>query len=156
MRGNFQKTGRRGSPKLPEWTDEQIAKVETLAGYGMAIKDIAAFYSVTPASFHVALNKHPELRVAIDRGRAKALSKVSQTAYQMAVDGEHPQMTQFWLKTQGGWHETTIVEHRVEEESAASLAEVLMDEFETFLSKTIDVTPMEPVLLDEPKAEENN
>lgn len=35
---------------------------------------------------------------------------VSKKALEMALSGQHPDMTKFWLKTQAGWRETSNVE----------------------------------------------
>jgi hypothetical protein len=35
---------------------------------------------------------------------------VSKKALEMALSGNHPEMTKFWLKTQAGWRETNNVE----------------------------------------------
>jgi hypothetical protein len=36
-------------------------------------------------------------------GREKRTARVAGVAYEMAISGESPSMTTFWLKTQAGW-----------------------------------------------------
>jgi len=36
-------------------------------------------------------------------GKDKRTARVAGVAYEMAVSGENPSMTTFWLKTQAGW-----------------------------------------------------
>ena len=43
-------------------------------------------------------------------GRIEAGARVAQTAYQMAVSGDYPTMTIFFLKCRLGWKETTVHE----------------------------------------------
>lgn len=47
----------------------------------------------------------------IKNAKLIADEKVIQTAYNLAVDGEHPRMTKFWLQTQRGWSKKTTIEH---------------------------------------------
>lgn len=46
-------------------------------------------------------------------GAEVALARVAQTAYGMAISGEHPAMTMFYLKTRGGWRETASLDVNV-------------------------------------------
>ena len=47
-------------------------------------------------------------------GKEKRTARVAGVAYEMAVSGENPSMTTFWLKTQAGWSpkHTVVVEDR--------------------------------------------
>ena len=75
------------------------AEGETLAGFGVPVKDIAAIKGVHADT----LRKHA--KEELERGRAKAVAQVGRTALRMAASGKHPAMTAFFLKCQGGWSE---------------------------------------------------
>lgn len=55
------------------------------------------------------LRKH--YAVELENGREIALAAVVNVAYKLAVSGNCPAATFFYLKTQGGWRETDRVEH---------------------------------------------
>jgi hypothetical protein len=44
-------------------------------------------------------------RDELDKAAIEANAKVAQTCYQMAISGQHPAATFFWLKTRAGWRE---------------------------------------------------
>lgn len=76
-----------------------VRQVETLAGYGLTGDQIAAVFGVHRRT----LERH--MLDAIQRGRATAIGEVAKTAYKMAVEGNPPAMTMFYLKCQGRWKE---------------------------------------------------
>lgn len=41
----------------------------------------------------------------------RTAASVGRVALKMALDGQHPDMTRFWLKTRAGWKETEVHEH---------------------------------------------
>lgn len=93
----------RGRPRHEP--DEKARKqVETMAGLGLKADDIAKVIGVSRATLFK--NYGEEIRL----GSAKALVQVHQTAYEMAMSGNHANMTMFWLKCRGGWRETNVVE----------------------------------------------
>jgi hypothetical protein len=55
------------------------------------------------------MRKH--FKVDLATAAIKAHAAVANRAYQMAVTGNPPAATFFYLKTQCGWRETTRVEH---------------------------------------------
>jgi hypothetical protein len=86
-------------PKLNP-TDEQRRLVKPLAAFGIRHDEIAKMINVRSPK---TLRKH--FRVELDRGAAEANSSVAQALYKMAVSGEHPAATLFWLKCRAGWKE---------------------------------------------------
>ena len=50
---------------------------------------------------NATLNKYYAHNLAV--GKEKRTARVAGVAYEMAVSGESPSMTTFWLKTQAGW-----------------------------------------------------
>lgn len=86
-------------------TAEEIRQVETMAGYGMNVEQIAAILDMSKAVFERRMVDQPEVHEGILKGRAKASATVRKTAYQMAVSGKHAVMTIFWLKCRERWKE---------------------------------------------------
>src|SRR5690348_1033887 len=76
-------------------TEEQRALVKSLASIGLPQEEICTI---------VRLRSAKTLRKCFPRelaqGLAEATAIVAQTAYDMAISGEYPAMTFFWLKCQ--------------------------------------------------------
>lgn len=87
-----------------EPTDEDRRKVKALAAVGTRQEDIALVMSMSVDT----LARH--YRQELDHGRIEAVARVAQSLYQAAVGGDRTAQI-FYLKTQGGWRETTNVEH---------------------------------------------
>lgn len=87
----------------PNEKDREIVKA--MASYGIPQEDIGRVIDIS----HVTLRKYyqQELDTAVIRANAK----VAETCYAMAVSGQHPAATFFWLKTRAGWRETERLEH---------------------------------------------
>jgi hypothetical protein len=85
-------------------TDEETFQLRTMAGYGLKIDQIATILGMGNQT--LVANYQEE----IERGRAEAHLKVTETLYTMATDGDHPNETKFYLKTQAGWKEATQIE----------------------------------------------
>jgi hypothetical protein len=84
-----------------EPTDEQRRLVKSLAAYGMKYDAIARRLGIRSTK---TLAKH--FREELDSGDTEANAQVAQTLFQMAISGEQPASTMFWLKTRAGWRET--------------------------------------------------
>lgn len=97
-------------PKIVKITKEDIEKIETMAGMGMRIDDIALVLNCTARTIQNHIKKNDELKDALKRGRAKANFNVAQKAYEMAMSGNIPAMTIFWLKTRANWQEKMHIE----------------------------------------------
>lgn len=100
-------------------TDEERRRVEALAAVGMTARQIC---DVIGQASEPTLRKH--FRRELDRGYATALAKVAGTAYKLAVSGECPSMTMFFLKCRGGWKESQVVEVNERREIIVSLIPV--------------------------------
>ena len=82
--------------------------VRRMAGIGLSQDEIAATLINPETGRSICastLRAHcaDELR----EGKAEAKAKVANRAYKMAISGDSPAMTMFWLKTQCGWRETS-------------------------------------------------
>jgi hypothetical protein len=91
--------------KRREYTQEEIDIAGRYAGLGATVKQLAYLMGEEQRTFQNHLEFYPELAAAIEVGRAHSAIKVMQTAYDMAVSGQQPAMTTFWLKTRCQWRE---------------------------------------------------
>jgi hypothetical protein len=86
-------------------TDEQRRAVRAMSAYGIPQDDIAKVIDIAPKTLRLAF------RAELDKAAIEATAKVAETCYQMAISGQHPAATFFWLKTRAGWRETNRHEH---------------------------------------------
>ena len=86
-------------------TDKDREIVKAMASYGISQEDIGNVIGVS----HTTLRKYFESEIATAAIQANA--KVADTCYAMAVSGQHPAATFFWLKTRAGWREVERIEH---------------------------------------------
>jgi hypothetical protein len=80
-------------------TDEQRRLVKSLAAMGTPHTDIARKIGVSPKTLRKYFRKELEM------GAVEANYKVAQTLFQMAISGEHPACTIFWVKTRNRFRE---------------------------------------------------
>ena len=86
---------KRGQTYKP--TDDDYSKVEEMVCIGLDQHTIAKIMGISNAT----LNKYYAHNLSV--GKEKRTARVAGVAYEMAVSGESPSMTTFWLKTQAGW-----------------------------------------------------
>jgi hypothetical protein len=86
---------KRGQTYKP--TDDDYSKVEEMVCIGLDQHTIAKIMGVSNAT----LTKYYSHNLLV--GKEKRTARVAGVAYEMAVSGESPSMTTFWLKTQAGW-----------------------------------------------------
>ena len=92
-------------PKKP--TAKDLQEIEMLAGMGLnqqQIADVKGMHRDT-------LRKYAQ--DTYTRGKAKAIARVAQTAYSMAISGANTAMTIFFLKTQARWREHASSPHEL-------------------------------------------
>lgn len=92
----------RGKKLVP--TDQERKQVEAMSGFGVPHESIAVL--IRDGIDAETLKKHFKSELA--RGKAKAFSKIGQTLFQKAVDGDTTSLI-FWAKTQMGFKETNNV-----------------------------------------------
>jgi hypothetical protein len=94
-----------GRPKHQP-TAESRHYVMALAGMGMPEADMAKVVGIDPKT----LRKH--YRAELDTGALKANAKVAQSLFNIANGKGRSAATAciFWLKTRGGWRETSVHE----------------------------------------------
>ena len=87
-----------GKKYNPNDTDKQL--VMQMAAVGISQEQIAAVIGIT----HETLNKY--YKEEVNTAKSKAIAKIGATLYNKALKGDNTCMI-FYLKTQGGWRETT-------------------------------------------------
>lgn len=75
-------------PITIEITDKMLGQIETLAGYGLSLAQIAAVIGISERS--LMLKKADETRVfaALEAGKAKAQGRVGKSLFERAVKGD--------------------------------------------------------------------
>ena len=89
-------------------TSQQRKMVESMSAYGIPQDDISKVIGISIDT----LAKH--YREELDTATAKANAKVAETLYKQATNVDNPRSATaaiFWLKTRGGWKETSVHEH---------------------------------------------
>ena len=97
---------KRGQTYKP--TNDDYSKVEEMVCIGLDQHTISKIMGISNAT----LIKYYSHNLLV--GRDKRTARVAGVAYEMAISGESPSMTTFWLKTQAGWSpkHTVVVEDR--------------------------------------------
>jgi hypothetical protein len=88
-----------------EATADQRRTVRAMAGFGVPQEEIATFLDIDPKT----LRKY--FRAELDRGSTEATTKVAQSLFRMATEGNNVAAAIFWMKARAGWSERTRVEH---------------------------------------------
>jgi len=107
VRGADGKKSRRAQGKRYEPTDDDYDKVSEMVSIGLDQHTIAKIMGISNATLLKYYKAHMET------AREQRTARVAGVAYEMAVSGESPSMTTFWLKTQAGW---TPKQHIVHED----------------------------------------
>ena len=87
---------------------EQVAQVEAL-GAVLSIEQISDYFGIAKPTFYEIMTRQPEVALRYKRGKAKAIGSVSKGLLQKAIAGDNTAAI-FYLKTQAGWKETTVVQ----------------------------------------------
>ncbi len=96
--------GARG-PKPWEPSAEEIAKIRLYAGLGSTQEQIATMLGKSVDT----LTRNEAARKALSEGKAETLAKVAGALVRKALNGDTASAI-FYLKTQGGWKETSVQE----------------------------------------------
>jgi len=86
-------------------TEEQRKLVKSLAAMGIPQEQIGQMIGCHSPK---TLRKH--FRKELDEGTAEANYKVARVLFEMAISGENPAATMFWLKCRAGWRERPVFE----------------------------------------------
>ena len=96
-------------PKPRVLSEDEIALVSKLAGV-LTYEQLADLFGIAQRTFDNIRKRQPEVNAAYKKGRAEIIGKVAESLVQDALDGDTTSRI-FFLKTQGGWRETTKVDH---------------------------------------------
>lgn len=91
-----------GQGKKFKPTAEQRRQVKAMAALGQSHDSIISVL-FEEGMKRETLAKH--FRKELTNGKAEANMKVAKCAFDMAISGQWPAMTCFWMKTQAGWRE---------------------------------------------------
>ena len=94
-------------------TDAQKAEFETLAAV-LATDQIADFFGIGRTTFWSMMQRDEAIAERYKKAQARAIGAIAQGLIAKARGGDTTSMI-FYLKTQGGWRETTAVELSVPE-----------------------------------------
>lgn len=86
-------------------SEEQIIQVEALAAF-LTLEQIADYLGVGRTTFFSIMERQPEVSERYKKGRANAIGSVAKSLIQQAREGNTSAQI-FYLKTQGGWKETS-------------------------------------------------
>ncbi len=90
-------------------TEQQQSEVETLAAV-LTAEQMADYFGIGRTTFFSMMQREPEIAARYKKGKARVIGSVAQSLITKARAGDTASMI-FFLKTQGGWRETTRIEH---------------------------------------------
>ena len=90
-------------------TPAQVAEVETLAAV-LSAEQMADYFGIGRTTFFALMQREAGIAERYKKGRARAIGAIAQSLIAKARGGDTTSMI-FYLKTQGGWRETALVEH---------------------------------------------
>jgi len=93
-------------------TEHQKAEVETLAAV-LTAEQMADYFGIGRRTFFAIMQREPDIAARYKRGKARAIGSIAQSLITKARSGDTASMI-FFLKTQGGWRETAVVEHSLQ------------------------------------------
>lgn len=122
--------GKRG-PKAWEPTDEEIAKIRLYAGLGSTQEQIATMLGKSTDS----LQRNKAAHEAWQQGQAETIAKVAGSLVKKALGGDTASAI-FYLKTQAGWKETSVVDNRSSDGSMSPQKIIIQGEYGDGADKT--------------------
>jgi predicted DNA-binding protein (UPF0251 family) len=101
---------------------KDISKIESMAAMGLSLDQIASIFGVSTDTIYRRMNEgNIDLSAALTKGKSKALYKIANKAYKLALEG-NTAMIKYFLSCRGGWSEKLqiIDDNRVREEQEKS------------------------------------
>ena len=80
----------------------------------MTVEQLADFFGMGRSTFFELIKTDKVIAKMFAKGKAAAIANVSKNLVQKALDGNTSAMM-FYLKTQAGWKETTVVQQETKE-----------------------------------------
>jgi len=83
----------------PKWIPDEtmLKKIEHLAAQGLTVEQVARSVGIGPTQFFERQKEMPELKEAMENGRAKGVATISNALFQKAKAGDNTAMI-FFLK----------------------------------------------------------
>lgn len=86
------------------FSEEEVAQVEALAAV-TSKKQMADYFGISETTLREVEGRQPEVSIAYQKGRAKAIAKMGSSLIQNGLKGNVTAQI-FYMKTQAGWRET--------------------------------------------------
>ncbi len=99
------KTKQKAKAKTPKIVLD-LKKVEQVASRGLSNEQTALALGISPRTLYNRKRDSAEFAEAMKKGKAKGIDKVASALMKKIMGGDTTAMI-FFLKTQGGWKETT-------------------------------------------------
>jgi len=131
-----QKTPKKRGRKSLILTQDQINQVEHLAALNMGIMDICRSLGISWSAFDKNRKKKQEINDALERGKAKGLTRATSKLMEKIEDGEF-QAIQFYLKSadRERWAEKQEVSHTL------NLSEIISSANSRIIEHQADALP---------------
>lgn len=85
------------------FSPSEIKRIEKMAALGLSVVQISSLYDISTDTFYRRCKEENfDLSAALHRGKAKAIGKVAQKAYELALAGD-VSMIKYYLSCMGGW-----------------------------------------------------
>ena len=107
-------------------TDAEKAEVETLAAV-LTAEQVADYFGIGRRTFYAMMQRGEEIAARYKKGKARAIGAIAQSLIHKARGGDTASMI-FYLKTQGGWRETSQIDHTLAPATAAVDARRLIED----------------------------
>lgn len=114
-------------PRNPDGTYQSIhqppttEELESFGRAGLNNQQMASILGMSKDTLERFFASDSVLHAAVEKGRSNSILKVASTAYQLAVSGDVPAMTMFYLKTRAGWKETQVVEQKPDDDTISKV-----------------------------------
>lgn len=102
------KGGKSGQKPTFVVTQDVLSEVEQLAGQGLTNEMIHNYYGISHDTWYKNIRYHPELGLALKRGKPKTLKLVTGKLMEKVLEGNLTAII-FYLRTQGRWSEHSTV-----------------------------------------------
>jgi len=86
------------------FSQKDLDRIERYAA-SLKVEEIAHFFGISERTLYRRIEEDPRVMAAYQKGRARAKLSIASSIIQDALQGDNA-CRFFWMKTQGGWHET--------------------------------------------------
>lgn len=92
--------------------------VETLGSKGFTLAQVGAYmgYAHEGHFLYKVCRDHPEIKVALEKGRLKRCERISDALVDAAIEEKNVTAMIFWLKAQAGWSDKAEIKLEVNQD----------------------------------------